>query len=101
LFGTFAPPTDIYIAALEARAETHVGLYQKQPIMLSEFQQNLNLPTNFNKPANGKFNDHQSITSRNVTCGQKDKHTQKKMAGAFLKLLLCQRSKEFVIWRSF
>jgi len=63
---------DIYSPALEVRAEMHLHFYQKWPIMLSDFQQNINVPTTFCRAANRKFNEHQSFTSRNVTCGQKD-----------------------------
>jgi hypothetical protein len=68
--------------------------------MLSNFQQNFDVPTNFCRAANRKFNEHQSFTSRSVTRGQKD-NIHKKPAGAFLQLLLAERSKESVIWRPF
>ena len=57
---------------LKRHTEMHIGIFVKYPIVLSTFNQNWNVPTNFNK-ASQPYHENQFSSSRDIKAdGQSD-----------------------------
>jgi hypothetical protein len=54
------------------RAETRAGLHEKYPLLLSDFNQYWNVPTNLRKLPTIKFHENPAGGARVVTFGQTD-----------------------------